>query len=88
MPGRLSLEKEVLIFERRTATGNPQSVESVNAVQTEGSGELRLLELNTPLRGRLIFGTKHGDEQDILLRILEICKSKGIETKVTPEAPG
>ena len=94
MPRYLSLEKEVLIFENRSATGNtkmrvplsPQSVESVNATQVPGTNELRLLELNTPMRGRLIFGTKHGDAQDVLAKILEICKSKGIEMNITAEA--
>jgi hypothetical protein len=93
MARNLSLEREVLIFESTSATGNtkfrvplsPQSVESVRAVQAAGTTELRLLELNTPMRGRLIFGTKHGDAQEILAKILEICRSKGIATDVTSE---
>jgi hypothetical protein len=93
MPRSLSIEKETLIFENKSATGNtrmrvplsPQSVESVEANQVTRTGELKQLALNTPLRGKLIFGTKHGDPQDILAQILEICKSKGIEMKISPE---
>jgi len=65
---------------------SPQSVESCECSQVVETGELRFLALNTPLRGKLIFGTKHGDPQAILMQILEICKAKGIETKVSPEA--
>ena len=90
MPREVSLERGVLMFRETTLNGStmlrvplsPQSVTECLAEQVKDTKEVRQLELVMPVRGRLVLGTKHGDANDTLERIIRVCHAKGIETRV------
>jgi hypothetical protein len=93
MTRSLTIERGVMTFQERAAGGNTMvrvpisttSIQSCTANQVKESQEIVQLELKMPVRGRLVLGTRHGDDQETLMKLVKICKSKGIETTIVTE---